>query len=102
VCAALDVTPGLLQHRLTMPEGTDMIELSDRDTGTLIATIDEDTFEQLSRSLASEHGDDRDWWIEAGTLSVLANAGVDHGLLKVLGAALGEREGMEVAWKRPA
>lgn len=79
-----------------------MIELSDRDTGTLIATVDEATFEQLARSLASEHGEDRDWWIEAGTLAVLAAAGLDHGLLKVLGAALGEREGMEVAWKRPA
>ena len=77
-----------------------MIELSDRDTGTLIASIDDATFESLARVLASEHGDDRDWWIEAGTLSVLGAAGVEHGLLKVLGAALGEREGMEVAWTR--
>jgi hypothetical protein len=96
----LDGILGLVQHRGLVAEDCDMFELSDRETGKLLATVDELTFAQLGRSLASEYSEDRDRWIEAGTLSVLTDAGVDHALPKVRGAALGARESMEVAWKR--
>ena len=77
-----------------------MIELHDRDTGSLIATISEDELAILVRELEEEGGDDQDYFIDMGTLHLLADAGAPKALLHVLGQAIGERDGMEVVWSR--
>ena len=79
-----------------------MIDLHDRDTGTLIATISEDELALLVGELEEEGGDDQDYFIDMGTLHLLANGGVPKELLHVLGRALGERDGMEILWSRRA
>ena len=53
-----------------------MIDLHDRDTGTLIATISEDELALLVGELEEEGGDDQDYFIDMGTLHLLANGGV--------------------------
>lgn len=77
-----------------------MIDLHDRETGAFITTLSEEDLAFLIRELEEEGGDDQDYYIEMGTLQVLANAGGSSELLHVLGKALGEREGMEVVWSR--
>jgi hypothetical protein len=79
-----------------------MIDLHDRDTGTLITTISEEQLALLIQELEEEGGDDQDYYIEMGTLSVLGEAGVDKALLHILGEALADREGMEIVWSRRA
>lgn len=79
-----------------------MIDLHDRETGTLIATISEDELALLVRELEEEGGDDQDYYIDGPTLHLLADAGAHKELLHVLGHALGEREGMEIVWSRRA
>jgi len=79
-----------------------MIDLHDRETGTLIATISEDELALLVRELEEENGDDQDYYIDMSTLGFLADAGASRELMHVLGNALGEREGMEIVWSRKA
>ena len=79
-----------------------MIDLHDRDTGALIATISEEELALFAREMEEEGGDDKDYYIDMGTLSLLADAGASRELMHVLGAALGEREGMEIVWSRRA
>lgn len=75
-----------------------MIQLHDRDTGILITQIDEQQLAILLRELEEEGSDDKDYYIDMGTLSLLSAAGMDNALLHVLGSVLGEREGMEIVW----
>ena len=77
-----------------------MIDLHDRDTGTLIASISEEELAVLVDTLEEESGDDQDYYIDVATLHLLADAGAPQPLLHILGQALGEREGMEVVWSR--
>lgn len=77
-----------------------MIDLHDRDTGSLIATISEDELAILVRELEEEGGDDQDYYIDQGTLHLLADAGAPKELMHVLGRAIGERDGMEIVWSR--
>lgn len=77
-----------------------MIDLHDRDTGTLIATISEEELALLVRELEEESGDDQGYFIDMGTLHLLKDAGAPTSLLHVLGQAIGERDGMEIVWSR--
>lgn len=78
-----------------------MINLHDRDTGTLITQISEEQLALLIQELEEESSDDQDYFIDMGTLSLLGAAGLDKALLHTLGKALGERDGMEIVWSRP-
>lgn len=77
-----------------------MIKLLDRETGAHIADIDETDLAALVAALEEESGDDQDYYIDLATLHFLAESGVRNDLVKTMGAALGEREGMEVIWQR--
>jgi len=77
-----------------------MIDLHDRETGDLIATISEDELALFVRELEEENGDDQDYYIDITTLGLLADAGANRELMHVLGNALGEREGMDIVWSR--
>lgn len=77
-----------------------MIELHDRETGALIASIGEEELAILVAALEEESGDDQDYYIDSATLHLLADAGAPQDLLQLLGQALGEREGMDVVWIR--
>lgn len=77
-----------------------MIELRDKDTGQRIGTITEAQLHELIDELEEESGGDRDYWIDEGTLDMMADVGADGGLVDMLRAALAGREGMEVEWVR--
>jgi alpha/beta superfamily hydrolase len=78
----------------------DMIKLKDQESMATIAELSEDDLKQLVDALEEESGQDQDYYIDSATLHFLAESGLRKDLLKQLGAALGEREGMEVVWVR--
>jgi hypothetical protein len=79
-----------------------MIELHDKETGALVAVIGEAELALLVEGLEEEDSDDKDYYIDATTLHLLAEVGFDKDILQTIGHALGDREGMDVVWSRRA
>ena len=77
-----------------------MIQLFDKDTGKLLGTISEAQLQFLEDQLVEETGVDQDYYINADTLDYLEDERIDPELLRLLRTALGDREDMEVEWRR--
>ena len=78
-----------------------MIDLYDTATNTMVGSITEAELQHLMDSLETESLRDTDYYIEKGTIDLLANDGLatDH-LLKLLRSAIGSSEGVELRWER--
>ena len=78
-----------------------MIDLYDTGTNSLVGSIIDAELQYPVESLEEESPQDRDYYIEAGTIDWLAEDGraTDH-LLKVLRAALGDGDGVELRWTK--
>jgi processive 1,2-diacylglycerol beta-glucosyltransferase len=77
-----------------------VVQLFDNDDNRLLGTITDEQLQFLADQLEEESADDTDYYVTADTLDMLAQAGADADLLRVLREALGEREGVEVHWVR--
>ena len=77
-----------------------MIELKDKDWGVVIGTITEDQLKALVDQLEEESLEDKDYYLNATILDMLADKAIDPELLKLLRGALGDRDEMEVEWSR--
>ncbi len=77
-----------------------MIELHDKETGQLVAVIGEAALAVLVDVLEEEDSEDKDYYIDAPTLQLLADAGLDKETLQTIGHAIGDREGIDVEWRR--
>jgi processive 1,2-diacylglycerol beta-glucosyltransferase len=77
-----------------------VIRLLDANTGVQIGTLTEAQLQFLIDQLEEESDDDRDYYINAATLDMFAEAGADQALLDLLGNALGTRSEMDVRWER--
>jgi len=77
-----------------------MIELRDKDTGRSIGTITEDQLQFLIDQLEEESSTDTDYYLNAATLDMFADNGIDPQLLALLRGALGDREDMEIEWQK--
>ena len=77
-----------------------MIELHDKETGQLVAVIGEAELAVLVEVLEEEDCEDKDYFIDPSTLQLLADAGFDKDILQTIGHAIGEREGIDVVWRR--
>lgn len=77
-----------------------MITLKDKDTDSVIGTIDEGQLQFLIDQLEEETSDDQDYYINESTLEMFEKNGIDQGLLDMLKDALGSREDMEIVWDR--
>ena len=77
-----------------------MIQLRDKENGTLIGSISESQLQFLIDQLEEESETDQDYFINPATLDMFAKRGADAELLKMLRGALGERGGMEIEWIR--
>ena len=75
-----------------------MIRLHDLETGAELGTITKAQLDFLMEQLEEESGVDQDYYLDAGTLAMLEDAGADAELVRTLRAALGDREGVEIAW----
>ena len=77
-----------------------MVALHDKKTGTKLGDVSDQQFEFLVEQLEEESSEDRDYYIDADTIDMLADAGADAGLVEVLRRALGSQDGIEVRWVR--
>jgi processive 1,2-diacylglycerol beta-glucosyltransferase len=77
-----------------------MIELRDTETGVLVGSLTEAQLKFLVDQFEEESLTDQDYYIDADTVAMLEDAGADRELLALLRAALKDREGMEVRWRR--
>ncbi len=77
-----------------------MIELRDKGTGARIGTITDVQLRELIDELEEDSGTDRDYWVDEATVDMLADVGVDRGLVAMLRTALAGREGIEIEWAR--
>jgi hypothetical protein len=75
-----------------------LIRLRDAASGAQLGTISEAQLEFLMQQLEEETAADQDYYIDADTVDLLEEAGADEDLLGVLRAALGDEEGVEIAW----
>jgi hypothetical protein len=77
-----------------------MIKLEDVASGALIGTITEEQLKVLVEQLEEESPEDRDYYIDADTIEMFEEAGVDAGLVEVLRKALNGRPDMDIRWVR--
>jgi processive 1,2-diacylglycerol beta-glucosyltransferase len=88
------LTPGGLA-----PDGARTVKIVDADSGAELGRITEDQLDFLIGQLEEESSDDRDYYIDAATVDVLASAGADAELVGLLKRAIVGREGVEIAWE---
>jgi processive 1,2-diacylglycerol beta-glucosyltransferase len=77
-----------------------MIELRDKDKGTVIGSISEEQLQFLIDQLEEESEEDTDYYINRVTLEMFEKRGIDPQLLDILRRALGQRDDMEIEWSR--
>jgi processive 1,2-diacylglycerol beta-glucosyltransferase len=77
-----------------------MVELFDKQTGRSLGSITDEQFQFLVDQLEEESDKDTDYYINAATLDMFSDRSIDPQLLSLLRNALGDREGLEVGWKR--
>ena len=77
-----------------------MIRLRDKDSGSEIGTISDEELQFLVNQLEEEYDEDRDYYIAAPLIDVLAQNGADAALVALLRGALGGRDGVEIEWSR--
>ena len=77
-----------------------MIHLYDQQTEALIGIITHQQLQFLLEQLEEEDSEDRDYYIDRGTLDWFEEQGVDPVLASMLRDAMGERDGMDIRWSR--
>jgi hypothetical protein len=77
-----------------------MVELYDVATNQLIGSITEADLQVLVAALEEESLDDRDYYIDAATIDVVADGKATDHLVTLLRAALGAKEGVDIRWQR--
>ncbi len=75
-----------------------MITLSLKDGGTFLGTIDAADLRLLVNQLEEEYEQDTDYYITPMTIDMLEQSGASPGLVRILKQAVGNSEGVEVAW----
>jgi hypothetical protein len=78
-----------------------MINLYDCESNRLLGTVSDGDLQALVDALEEESSDDRDYYINADTIDLLAATGSPQ-LIDLLRGALGSSEGIEVRWERAA
>jgi processive 1,2-diacylglycerol beta-glucosyltransferase len=77
-----------------------MIDLYDKATDLLIGSITEADLQVLVDALEEESLDDRDYYIDAATIDIVADGKASNHLVTLLRAALGPKDGVDIRWQR--
>ena len=77
-----------------------MIDLYNDTTGELIGQITEADLQVLVDALEEESTEDRDYFIDAATIDVIADGRATEHLVALLRKALGSTEGVDIRWER--
>jgi hypothetical protein len=76
-----------------------VITLSLKDGGDVIGTIDEDDLQMLIDQLVEEDEEDTDYYITPMTIDLLEESGASAELVSILREAVGDSEGVDIAWE---
>ena len=77
-----------------------MVDLYDAASNRLVGEISDDELQFLADALEEESTEDRDYYIESGTIEMLEGQGASGHLLDTLRRAVGLHEGVELRWQR--
>jgi len=77
-----------------------MIQLRDKETGSLLGSISEEDLQFLIDHLEEEYDEDTDYYLNRATLDMLKKEGANDALIGLLESALGDREDVEIEWSR--
>jgi len=81
-------------------DGPPRYRLTEAGSGALVGEISDAQFVILADELEEESDTDSDYYIDAATIDVLADAGADADLIAMLRRALGSRDGVDIEWKK--
>jgi len=77
-----------------------MIDLYNAVTNQLLGSITEPDLQVLVDALEEESTQDRDYYIDAATIEVIADGKATEHLVHLLRGALGSTEGVDIRWTR--
>lgn len=77
-----------------------MIKLYNKDNNSFIGTITEEDLKSLEKVLVEESDIDTDYYINPDTVELIEETKASPELVKLLRAAVGESEGIEISFKR--
>jgi hypothetical protein len=77
-----------------------MIDLYNDTTGELLGQITEADLQVLVDALEEESTEDRDYFIDAATIDVIADGRATEHLVALLRRALGSADGVDIRWER--
>ena len=77
-----------------------MIDLYNDTTGELIGQITDADLQVLVDALEEESTEDRDYFIDAATVDVIADGRATEHLVALLRKALGSTEAVDIRWER--
>jgi len=77
-----------------------MIDLYNKATNEPLGSVTEADLKVLVDALEEESSEDQDYYIDAATIDVIGDGRASDHLLKLLRAALGESEGVDIRWNR--
>jgi processive 1,2-diacylglycerol beta-glucosyltransferase len=90
-----------LQAEMPLTDGEDsMIKIYDEATGTVYGSITETQLQAMINQLEEESREDKDYYINAATIDMFEERGLDAALVALLRKALGDREDMDIRWAR--
>lgn len=98
--APLAPNPAAAAAPAAAPTGPREYRLTEVDSGTVVGDLTQGQLAVLLDQLEEESSTDRDYYIDAATIDMIASAGADADLLAMLKRALGSREGVEIAWSK--
>ena len=77
-----------------------MIDLYNAATNKLLGSITEADLKVVVDALEEESIDDRDYYIDAATIDLIADGRASDHLVHLLRAALGSADGVDIRWTR--
>ena len=77
-----------------------MIDLYNVATKELLGSITEPDLQVLVDALEEESTEDRDYYIDAATIDLIADGRASDHLVHLLRGALGSGEGVDIRWDR--
>jgi processive 1,2-diacylglycerol beta-glucosyltransferase len=75
-----------------------LLTLRDSATGAALCRLSEEQLDLIRDQLEEEGPRDQDYYIDAATIDLLEDAGVESRVIDALRSALGERDGIDVRW----
>src|ERR1044072_868608 len=86
--------------RVGRDEGRPMSDLYNNTTGELLGQLTEADLQVLVDALEEESTQDRDYFVDAATIEVIADGRATEHLVALLRKALGSTHGVEIRWER--